>query len=769
MATITALNVRLGMDASNFSQGADLARSEVNRVASVMRQSTPPAEKFKRDVELLNKAFSESGKKTKAYADAMEHLRKKYGQVDPAAKKAFSSIEQMKQSMLSAVPGGHMLTNALKGPAGALLALGAAAAVAIRGMSQAATRIDETAKAARSLGFAYRDLVAIQMLAGEVAGIDASSVNRGLGQFVKRLAEARVDGGKLKETMVALGLDVDKLAASDPADAFKAVSTAIAGVPDKVEQIRIATLLVGKEGVKMVELFRQGGEAVDAMTKEAERLGTVVSDAAAGEIEAMNDALGRSKMAAEGIWNTMLSGVAPTMKNVAKLTEEMLVAIRNIVTQSESLLPIFNAIGFVVNKLIDGLRAIIAVVSDMMSMLGSLPGMLTGGKLNTEFSESSRLLDEIEARAMGVKTATEQASEAAEALAIETERAEDAAKKQEESFQKRLLDLKIEQIALSGNVELAERMRLQSEGYSESQINALRTMQQQNDAIKERIAAEKKAAEDARKAAAQQAKDNQKRLDDSKKKMEEVQKAFTVEVSSAIKAAKDYFAAERQRDNERRKAASQGPSSIEVGSAESAKFRADMVNQRIGAAAVPDKPTPGEAQIVQKAAALLAVAEASKQVQQSQVNALGRLLAARHSISPSPGFEKLLAARQEAMKAEADAAAAKIAEGMRKPQQRQAEAVEKAAQAWRAASTDDPFVAAAERVAESRFVADQTNARIGAAAVPVKPTPGEKAIADKTRELLIEQRKANAAQEEELKTMKALLVQFKENGFKRIR
>jgi tape measure domain-containing protein len=85
MSTITALNVRLGMDATNFSQGADLARAEVNKVASVLRQSVPPAEKFTKDMELLDKAFSDAGKQSKEYANAVEFLRKKHGQLSESA------------------------------------------------------------------------------------------------------------------------------------------------------------------------------------------------------------------------------------------------------------------------------------------------------------------------------------------------------------------------------------------------------------------------------------------------------------------------------------------------------------------------------------------------------------------------------------------------------------------------------------------------------------------------------------------------------------
>jgi tape measure domain-containing protein len=88
MTTITALNVRLGMDASLFTQGADLARSEVTKLTSMMRQSVPPAEKYKQELDLLNRAFSEAGKKSKEYANAVEFLKKKHEVATPAIQAA---------------------------------------------------------------------------------------------------------------------------------------------------------------------------------------------------------------------------------------------------------------------------------------------------------------------------------------------------------------------------------------------------------------------------------------------------------------------------------------------------------------------------------------------------------------------------------------------------------------------------------------------------------------------------------------------------------
>ena len=626
MSTITALNVRLGMDASNFAQGADLARAEVNKVARVLRQSEPPAEKFKKDLDLLNRAFSESGKSSKEYANALEFLRKKHGQMEPSVKKASGSLGQLKDSMLSAVPGGGMLANALKGPAGAALALAAAAAVAWRNMMIAAQRIDETAKAAKSLGLAYEDLVSIQMLAAESAGMDSATVNRGIGQFARKLAEARVNGGALAETMKAIGLDATELAGMDTAEAFRQVSDAISGIPDKAEQIRVTTMLLGEEGAKMVEVFRQGGGAIDAMNKEAERLGTILSDQSVKDVEAMNDAFGRVNMSIEGIWNQMLADLAPTLTEVAKLASDFFVMIRKASEASKMLSPALMVAAPIVQKMVDGFRAIIALANDIIAVFTSMKDVLSGGELNLEFAESGRLLDELEARSNGTADAIAESTAAAEALAIETQRAADAAAKIEESFQKQVDELNIMNIELSGNADLAEEMRLEAQGYNDAQIEVLMTMRKQNEEIRERAAAEREAAQEATKAAEAMAREREKQAEKAKKEAAELEKAFEMEVSSALAAAKEFFAAERQKDQQMRDEIAKGPSSIEAGSSEAARFMADQVNAQIGASAIPERPSPGEKEIADKAEALLIAQREANAQQTEELETMKQLL-----------------------------------------------------------------------------------------------------------------------------------------------
>src|SRR5690606_2613361 len=78
--------------------------------------------------------------------------------------------------------------------------------------------------------------------------------------------------------------------------------------------------------------------------------------------------------------------------------------------------------------------------------------------------------------------------------------------------------------------------------------------------------------------------------------------AFTRDIGQAVENAKKYFADEAKRQKEIRDAVSKGPESIEVGSEGAASFMADAVNARIGAMSAPERPTPGEQEILKQAA-----------------------------------------------------------------------------------------------------------------------------------------------------------------------
>ena len=103
MTTIAALNVRLGMDASNFSQGVNLARNEVAKVTQIMNSAIPPHIKMRRELDLLEKAFSASGQKTATYAAAVQAVKDKYEPFTKKTKEAAEAAYEANMNMLNAL------------------------------------------------------------------------------------------------------------------------------------------------------------------------------------------------------------------------------------------------------------------------------------------------------------------------------------------------------------------------------------------------------------------------------------------------------------------------------------------------------------------------------------------------------------------------------------------------------------------------------------------------------------------------------------------
>ena len=149
------------------------------------------------------------------------------------------------------------------------------------------------------------------------------------------------------------------------------------------------------------------------------------------------------------------------------------------------------------------------------------------------------------------------------------------------------------------------------------------------------VDAHKKAMEDAHK---QQQKNVEKEraarlkaIEDAKREQERAAQAaeeqFQRDMENARKAAMDYFAEQQKQQEQRRADVARGPGAgIEVGSAEAAKFQADQVNKQIGAAAIPDQPTPGETQIAWKAEQLFREQQATNAAAQRQLAVMESLL-----------------------------------------------------------------------------------------------------------------------------------------------
>jgi hypothetical protein len=281
---------------------------------------------------------------------------------------------------------------------------------------------------------------------------------------------------------------------------------------------------------------------------------------------------------------------------------------------------IINFVIGAVEKLSDGMGFLIALSKDYA---GALAAIFRGDFLEAlatplNMDATNKFLDSLDERDRKREQAMNDAATAFdEAAAAGAGVSRDGVDEVNASFDETIRKIKQQIDAMGLTEEAARELELRAEGYNEEQIKQITAQEKILDGLKE----QQKIEEDL-------AKQRTKEAEELARQLEEVDRAFTSEVSSTMAAVEAYYEQQRQANEKRRQDVSAGPGAgMDADSAASAKFMADQVNRSIGAAAVPDLPTPGEKEIADKTKELLLAQRESNRKQEEQLLATKELLA----------------------------------------------------------------------------------------------------------------------------------------------
>lgn len=568
MTTITALNVRLGMDVSNFSQGANLAKGEVTKVASIMRQSVPASEKYKQELDLLNRAFSDTGKKSRQYADALAYLDQKH-------KQTAASISKTTEATKNAGNADAQLIGQLKGAATAYLSLQTVA----KSINLASQVEDAT--------------IAFEVLTGSAK--DGQLLFEQIRKFAAESPVTFSNAAEATKTMMSFGV-----AAQDVQRNLQMLSDATGGNNDRFKMLALAFSqttaagrLMGQDLLQMInagfnplqQISKTTGESMIELKKRMEDGGISAQDvrqafqdatSEGGMFHGMTDRLSQT---VSGKLNIALSDLEQKLAAAGEKMGPLMIQLLDIFTR---LKPILDAIVNLIDGISQGLGFAIAAVTDLINSV-------TNFKVDT--TEMNKFLDLLEQR--------EREAAAAKGQAINNE------------FQQR--EAAVNHVAIAEHKAAEEAMKARQsavDAHKKAMEDAHK--QQQKNVEKER-AARLKAIEDAKR--------------ERERAAQAAEEQFQRDMENARKAAMDYFAEQQKQQEQRRADVARGPGAgMEVGSAEAAKFQADQVNKQIGAAAVPDQPTPGETQIAWKAEQLFREQQATNAAAQRQLAVMESLL-----------------------------------------------------------------------------------------------------------------------------------------------
>jgi tape measure domain-containing protein len=469
MTTIAALNVRLGMDASNFSQGVNLARSEVAKVSSIMRQSVPPAEKLRAETALLDKAFSATGKQSKEYANALTFLNRKYGEVHVAQTGMLGQLKQM----AAAYVGFQTVTKSIK----------------------LAIEIEDAN-------------VAFEVLTGSVN--DAKVLFEQVRRFAAASPITFSNAAQATRTLMSFGVEAQRIQPilrmlSDVTggnnERFKMLTLAFA-------QMSAAGRLMGQDLLQMIntgfnplqQISKMTGESLVDLKKRMEDGGisadevTRAFEAATAEGGMFNGMTERLAETMGGKLNIALSDLEKAGAAAGQAIAPLIIALTDGFSESNSVL---NGLVFLIEKFSDGVGFAVAQAKDLyttMATLGRGDAMATDEFLDmVRFRDMRRAREQAREQEQQGEGQFETQAKASAAAQVMTEKQRQAIAKAAEAQKKQQADLAKQQAKYA-----ADRMKEIEKIRKASEAAFTRDVQNATAAAKAYFASQRKADQDRR-------------------------------------------------------------------------------------------------------------------------------------------------------------------------------------------------------------------------------------------------------------------------------
>ena len=246
----------------------------------------------------------------------------------------------------------------------AAASLAAAAATAAL-FTKTAQAVDSQAKLAQSLGTTVSSIQVLER-AGALAGVSMSGIEQATKDLTRRLSQAATGTGPAADALNRLNLSANDLMAMPLDERVEAINRAIADFIPAAQQAAVAGQLFGEEG--SIAMSRIDSETIRQATADVRDFGVAISEDAANQIEAANDALSRLGLVITGVANRFTAWLAPSVEKAAT-------AIANAITQSDIIVNSLKVLVVVAAGL--AASTLPAVVLGLASMIGSISGATT--------------------------------------------------------------------------------------------------------------------------------------------------------------------------------------------------------------------------------------------------------------------------------------------------------------------------------------------------------------------------------------------------------
>ena len=237
-------------------------------------------------------------------------------------------------------------------------AVGVAGAAIFGLANSTATLGDDVAKTAGSLGIGIEALQEYRY-AAERSGVASAEMDSALATLNKGMGQAIMGTGRARRAFDRLGLSAAELAEISPDEALEVIADRLMTVEDHAERAALQTLLFGDAGAKLTNLLAGGSRGMLDLRDRARQLGFVLSEEAARDAEAFQDALLDARLASQGLKNTIGSALMPVVTDAMGELTNWLMNNREPVTDFAG-------------RLATGLREALPVIGEVVSGLATV-------------------------------------------------------------------------------------------------------------------------------------------------------------------------------------------------------------------------------------------------------------------------------------------------------------------------------------------------------------------------------------------------------------
>ena len=225
----------------------------------------------------------------------------------------------------------------ISGMKGALLGL--AAGFGIHAISEmvhgVADLADHASKASQILGITTESVQELGY-AAKLADVGQEQLEKGLNHLALGMAEVSKGTGPAADAFAALHISAAKIKGLKLDDVLGVVADAIAKLPDGQQKLDIAAGIFGKGGRELIPMLNDGSKGINALKKEADDLGIVVSGPTGKAFEKFNDDQTRLSETWRGLKTQIVTALLPGLQDLVTGALEWVKANKELIHNSIS-------------------------------------------------------------------------------------------------------------------------------------------------------------------------------------------------------------------------------------------------------------------------------------------------------------------------------------------------------------------------------------------------------------------------------------------------